>query len=133
MPLEKKDLDLLLKHYKEQTKDCLETAADFDIKDTGKIKVRDYGALKFTDKTFDPRVTLKENLNLSNVLRDTKFDKGVYRDLKEAGINVERFDAERAKLNRVDVEKMALFIDDALANAKQDLFVQLFKKNNLYR
>ena len=95
-----------------------ELAADFDIKDTGKIKVRDYGALKFTDKTFDPRVALKENLNLSNVLRDTKFNKGVYRDLKEAGINVERFDAERAKLNRVDVEKMALFIDDALANAK---------------
>tara|TARA_B100000902_G_scaffold369164_1_gene393127 strand:- start:889 stop:3228 length:2340 start_codon:yes stop_codon:yes gene_type:complete len=93
-------------------------AADFDIKDTGKIKVRDYGAAKFTDKTFDPRVALKENLNLSNVLRDTKFNKGVYRDLKEAGVNVERFDAERAKLNRVDVEKMALFIDDALANAK---------------
>ena len=93
-------------------------AADFDIKDTGKIKVKDYGAAKFTDKTFDPRVALKENLNLSNVLRETKFDKGVYKDLKEAGVNIKRFDTERAKLNRVDVEKMALFIDDALANAK---------------
>jgi hypothetical protein len=93
-------------------------AADFDIKDTGKLKVRDYGAAKFTDKTFDPRAALKENLNLSNVLRDTKFNKGFYKDLKEAGVNVERFDVERAKLNRVDVEKMALFIDDALANAR---------------
>jgi len=93
-------------------------AADFDIKDTGKIKVKDYGAAKFTDKTFDPRIALKENLNLANTLRDTKFNKGFYKDLKEAGVNVERFDAERAKLNRVDVEKMALFIDDALANAK---------------
>ena len=93
-------------------------AADFDIKDTGKIKVRDYGAAKFTDKTFDPRVALKENLNLANTLKDTKFNKGVYRDLKEAGVNVERFDAERAKLNRVDVKKMSSFIDAALANAK---------------
>jgi hypothetical protein len=93
-------------------------AADFDIKDTGKLKVRDYGAAKFTDKTFDPRIALKENLNLANTLRDTKFNKGFYKDLKEAGVNVKRFDAERAKLNRVDVEKMALFIDDALANAK---------------
>ena len=93
-------------------------AADFDIKDTGKIKVRDYGAAKFTDKTFDPRVALKENLNLSNVLRETKFDKGVYKDLKEAGVNIKRFDTERAKLNRIDVEKMALFIDDAIADAK---------------
>ena len=93
-------------------------AADFDIKDTGKLKVRDYGAAKFTDKTFDPRVALKENLNLSNTLRDTKFNKGFYRDLKEAGVNVERFDAERAKLNKVDVKKMSSFIDAALTNAR---------------
>ena len=93
-------------------------AADFDIKDTGKIKVKDYGAAKFTDKTFDPRAALKENLNLSNTLRDTKFNKGFYKDLKEAGVNVERFDAERAKLNKVDVKKMSSFIDAALANAR---------------
>jgi hypothetical protein len=93
-------------------------AADFDIKDTGKIKVKDYGAAKFTDKTFDPRIALKENLNLANTLRDTKFNKGFYKDLKEAGVNVERFDAERAKLNKVDVKKMSSFIDAALANAR---------------
>jgi len=103
-------------------------AGDFDIKSSGKLKVRDYGAKDFLDKSFNPLADLQKNLGLGKDIRDLKLSTNLYNDLEKAGVNVDRFDKLRSLLNPLDQKEITKYaIEWSQKNPDNSLAVDFLK------
>ena len=85
-------------------------AADFNVEDSGKLKVKNYGANDFTNKNFNPLTELQKNLGLGKNIKDLKLSTNIYNDLTTAGVNVDRFEEVRKMINPLDQKEITNYL-----------------------